>query len=105
MKKILLLLTIIFISACSKMEKSSQDFPFEPTYQKEWKIGNQENVLLVQNLHKAIMDIEIDKAYGYMSDDIIVYHADGSTTEGIEEFENIMMKLSDQEFFLNTRLE
>ncbi|MDB9793676.1 nuclear transport factor 2 family protein [Flavobacteriaceae bacterium] len=89
MKKILLLLTIIFISACSKMEKSSQDFPFEPTYQKEWKIGNQENVLLVQNLHKAIMDIEIDKAYGYMSDDIIVYHGDGSTTEGIEEFKTI----------------
>ena len=55
MKKLILLLTIISISACSEMEKSSQDFPFEPTYQKEWKIGNQENVLLVQNLHKAMV--------------------------------------------------
>jgi hypothetical protein len=89
MIKLLLLVTIISISACSNLVKSSVDFGFDRSFEMEWKMGNVENVLLVQNLHKAIMDIEIDKAYGYMSDDLVVYHGDGSTTEGIEEFKTL----------------
>ena len=89
MKVLVSLIVVISLTACSNNEKPELDFPFEPTYQKEWKIGKQENVLLIQNLHKAIIDVEIDKAYSYMSNDIIVYHGDGSTTEGIEEFKAV----------------
>ena len=65
MKKLLLLLAVILMS-CEQPVKETQaelDFPYEPTYQKEWKIGSQENILLVQNLHKAIIDVEVDKAF------------------------------------------
>ena len=57
MKKLLLLLAVIFMS-CEQPVKEGQtelDFPYEPTYQKEWKIGSQENVLLVQNLLKSFI--------------------------------------------------
>ena len=53
MKKIFLLLILVLISCenTNKQEPQTQlDFPFEPSYQKDWKMGNQENVLLIQNL-------------------------------------------------------
>ena len=90
-KKLLLLLVVVFMSCDQpvKEKPAELDFPYEPTYQKEWKIGSQENILLVQNLHKAIIDVEVEKAYSYMSEDVVVWHGDGSTTEGLDEFKEM----------------
>ena len=91
MKKLLLLLVVILMS-CEQPVKEAQaelDFPYEPTYQKEWKIGSQENVLLVQNLLKSFIDGDIDKGYSYMSDDIEFWHQDGSVTNNLDEFKEI----------------
>ena len=91
MKKLLLILVVILMS-CEQPVKEAQaelDFPYEPTYQKEWKIGSQENVLLVQNLLKSFIDGDIDKGYSYMSDDIEFWHQDGSVTNNLDEFKEI----------------
>ena len=76
MKKIFLLLILVQISCetTKKQEPTTQlDFPFEPSYQKDWKMGNQENVLLVQNLHKTLLDGEFERVTEFISDTIIMY--------------------------------
>lgn len=91
MKKLLLILVVILMS-CDQLVKETQaelDFPYEPTYQKEWKIGSQENVLIVQNLLKSFIDGDIDEGYSYMSEDIEFWHQDGSVTTNLDEFKEI----------------
>ena len=79
--------------SCDQPVKETQtelDFPYEPTYPADnWKIGSQESVLLVQNLHKAIVSGDIDTAYSYMSEDVTVWHGDGSTTNNLQEFKDM----------------
>ena len=88
MKKILAILVVTIISCNQAKESSSSEInlPYEPTYQKHWEIGSDQNTLLVQNFHKAIMDGEIDEAYQHMSDSIVVWHGDGSSTENLSAF-------------------
>ena len=88
MKKILAIIVVTIVSCNQTNETSSSgiNFPYEPTYQKHWEIGSNQNTLLVQNFHKAIMDGEIDEAYKHMSDSIVVWNGDGSSTENLSAF-------------------
>lgn len=88
MKKVIAILIITMVSCNQAVDTptSEVDFPYEPTYQKHWKIGSEENTLLVQNFHKAIMDGNVDEAYKHMSDSIVIWHGDGSTTENLSAF-------------------
>ena len=93
MKKYILF-TILLIAACDQIESSdssssSIEYIYEPTYQKEWKIGSSENIMIVQQMHKAIEDGDFDLAYSFMSDDIIIQHGDGSQTNSLEEFKEL----------------
>ena len=88
MKKTIAILIITMVSCNQAVDTTSSEinFPYEPTYQKHWEIGSDQNTLLVQNFHKAIMDGEIDEAYQHMSDSIVVWHGDGSSTENLSAF-------------------
>ena len=93
MKKYILF-TILLIAACDQIESSdnsssSIEYIYEPSYQKEWKIGSSENIMIVQQMHKAIEDGDFDLAYSFMSDYIIVQHGDGSQTNSLEEFKEL----------------
>ena len=60
MKKILFIFLITMVSCNQNITEPSQEtlsMPYEATYQKEWKMGSQENVLLVQNFHKALINL------------------------------------------------
>ena len=88
MKKTIAILIITMVSCNQGVDTISSEinFPYEPTYQKHWEIGSDQNTLLVQNFHKAIMDGEIDEVYKHMSDSIVVWHGDGSTTDNLSAF-------------------
>lgn len=88
MKKILAIFVIILVSCNQAVDTTTSkiNFPYEPTYQKHWEIGSDQNTLLVQNFHKAIMDGEIDEAYKHMSDSIVIWHGDGSSTDNLSAF-------------------
>ena len=93
MKKIFLLLILVLISCetTNKQEPQTQlDFPFEPSYQKDWKMGNQENVLLIQNLHKILLDGEFDRVTEFISDTIVMSMGDGSRVSGIDNFKELL---------------
>ena len=93
MKKIFLLLILVLISCetANKQEPQTQlDFPFEPSYQKDWKMGNQENVLLIQNLHKTLLDGEFDRVTEFISDTIVMSMGDGSRVSGIDNFKELL---------------
>jgi hypothetical protein len=91
--KNLLLILLISLTACNQTFENKNEadlkFPYEPTYQKEWKTGSQENILIVQNLHKDIMDGNFKKAYSHFSEDVTVWHGDGTTTEGLADFKKL----------------
>lgn len=88
MKKTIAILIITMVSCNQGVDTISSEinFPYEPTYQKHWEIGSDQNTLLVQNFHKAIMDGEIDEVYKHMSDSVVVWHGDGSTTDNLTAF-------------------
>lgn len=88
MKKLIAIVSIALASCDQTADSTSSeiDYPYEPTYQKHWKIGSEQNTLLVQNFHKAIMEGEIDEAYTHLSDSVVVWHGDGSSSNNLLSF-------------------
>ncbi len=112
MKKLILLISVIIFS-CSTQKNDSEnpiDFIYTPTSLDNFIIGNNENTMIVQEIHKAINNKDFEKAYTYMSDDIIMNNADGSSVEGLENFKSAINQaysdatFSNYEVFVNISL-
>ena len=112
MKKLFILTSLIIIS-CTKQNNDSQsplDFIYTPTSLDNFVMGNNENTMIVQEIHKAINDKDFEKAYTYMSNDITMNNADGSTVEGLENFKKAINQaysdatFSNYEVFVNISL-
>ena len=104
MKSLLYLITIItLLFACSPttelkneqppekpLVENKTDYIYEATYLDQFKMGNPENVLLVQKMHELILSKQFDEVYGLFSDSVIFRNGDGSTTEGIAAVKEVM---------------
>ena len=98
MKKLILLISIIVFS-CSTQKNNSEnpiDFIYTPTSLDNFIIGSNENTMIVQKIHKAIIDKDFEKAYTYISDDIIMNNADGTSVEGLENFKSELKDCQDE---------
>lgn len=95
MKKVLLsIAAITTLLACSNptaKEKASSEEQtptiehiYKPTYTDNFKIGDQKNVLLAEQLHQAIFAKDFNKIGEYLSDSVLMNMEDGSTIKGKE---------------------
>lgn len=97
MKKTLLLPLILFF-ACGQpkqnesVETKKVDYIFEATYLDNFKIGNPELVLKVQEMHQYIINKDYEKAGSYLSDNIVFALEDGSRLEGKEKCMQFMIE-------------
>ena len=103
MKKLIFLISIIVFS-CSTQKNNSEnpiDFIYTPTSLDNFIIGSNENTMIVQKIHKAIIDKDFEKAFTYLSDDFIVNNADGTSVEGLENFKSIFNEFYSDKTFSN----
>ena len=118
MKSLLYLITIItLLFACSPttelkneqppekpLVENKTDYIYEATYLDQFKMGNPENVLLVQKMHGLILSKQFDEVYGLFSDSVIFRNGDGSTTEGIAAVKEVMETVYSKLTFENYRV-
>ena len=118
MKSLLYLITIItLLFACSPttelkneqhpekpLVENKTDYIYEATYLDQFKMGNPENVLLVQKMHELILSKQFDEVYGLFSDSVIFRNGDGSTTEGIAAVKEVMETVYSKLTFENYRV-
>jgi len=94
MKKIcstlLLSITVLFFS-CSQFKKNKPQeaiknikYIYEATYLDDFKIGNPELVVEVQEMHQSIINKDYKKVGSYLSDNVVFALEDGTTLEGKE---------------------
>lgn len=95
MKKIVLgLLVSTSLVACKNVETketvTTEQAPaaiehiYKPTYTDNFKIGDQKNVLIVEELHQAMFAKDFKKIGEYLSDTVVFDLEDGSTVKGKE---------------------
>lgn len=93
MKKTILALTLAAtLFACmntsSKQEAAAVETPapiehiFKPTYTDNFKIGDQKNVLLAEQLHQAVFAKDFNKIEESLADSVLFNMEDGSTIKG-----------------------
>jgi hypothetical protein len=118
MKSLLYLITIItLLFACSPTTELKNEQPpekplvenktnyiYEATYLDQFKMGNPENVLLVQKMHELILSKQFDEVYGLFSDSVIFRNGDGSTTEGLAAVKEVMETVYSKLTFENYRV-
>ena len=118
MKSLLYLITIItLLFACGPttelkneqppekpLVENKTDYIYEATYLDQFKMGNPENVLLVQKMHELILSKQFDEVYGLFSDSVIFRNGDGSTTEGIAAVKEVMETVYSKLTFENYRV-
>jgi hypothetical protein len=118
MKSLLYLITIItLLFACSPttelkneqppekpLVENKTDYIYDATYLDQFKMGNPENVLLVQKMHELILSKQFDEVYGLFSDSVIFRNGDGSTTEGIAAVKEVMETVYSKLTFENYRV-
>lgn len=103
MKKLLLGITAItiFISCKNPNAKENtsteQQTPaiehiYKPTYTDNFKIGDQKNVLLAEQLHQAIFAKDFNKIGESLADTVLFNMEDGSTIKGKEAALEYMTK-------------
>jgi len=99
MKKLLTLLTVtLFLSCAQPQKKESQevakkvDYIYEATYSDNFKIGNPDIVLKVQEIHQYIINKNYDMAVSYLADNVIFALEDGSQLEGKEACMKFMLE-------------
>ena len=118
MKSLLYLITIItLLFACSPttelkneqppekpLVENKTDYIYEATYLDQFKMGNPENVLLVQKMHELILSKQFDQVYGLFSDSVVFRNGDGSTTEGLAAVKEVMETVYSKLTFENYRV-
>ena len=101
MKKLLFYLfaLISFVSCSEKVkvvENAEKQEPikhlFKPTYTDNMKIGDQKNVLIVEEFHKAVFAKDYDKVGTFLADTAIFYNEDGTTLKGKSSLIDFMKK-------------
>ena len=97
MKKILLLVFLgAFISctnqetAQTKTEPASVDKQFKPTYTDNFSIGDPENILIIERMHKGMIAKDFEAVGSFIADNAVFYMEDGSTIEGKSDFLEFM---------------
>ena len=118
MKSLLYLITVLgTLYACKPTAKQENeqapeknpvenktDYIYDATYLDQFKMGNPENVLLVQKMHELILSKQFDEVYGLFSDSVIFRNGDGSTTEGIAAVKEVMETVYSKLTFENYRV-
>ena len=97
MKEALLISIVLFISCGQPPQNKSAeskkvDYIFEATYLDDFKIGNPELVLKVQEMHQYIISKDYEMAGSYLSDDVVFALEDGSRLEGKEKCMQFMIE-------------
>ena len=70
--------------AIEEVEKASVDYIYEATYLDTFEIGDEEKVLMVQEMHEHIINKDYEKAGNYLADNVVFNLEDGSLIEGKE---------------------
>lgn len=102
MKK-LMICSILFGSliACTNTDKKTEsattqqnvvEHIYKPTYTDNFKIGDQKNVLLVEQFHEAVFAKDYDKVGSFLEDTAVFYNEDGTTLKGKAELVDFMKK-------------
>lgn len=97
MKKALVVSVILFIS-CGQpqqnkpVESKKVDYIYEASYLDDFKIGNPELVLKVQEMHQHIINKDYERAGSFLSDDVVFALEDGSRLEGKEKCLQFMIE-------------
>ena len=87
MKKPLILSLLFAFSSCAnqetqKTESTEVDKIFKPTYTDNFKIGDPENILIIEKMHQSMISKDFDAIGELVADDAIFYMEDGATIEG-----------------------
>jgi limonene-1,2-epoxide hydrolase len=87
MKKLLILSLLFAFSSCAnqetqKTESTEVDKIFKPTYTDNFKIGDPENILLIEKMHQGMISKDFEAVVELVADDAIFYMEDGATIEG-----------------------
>ena len=87
MKKLLILSLLFAFSSCAnqetqKTESTEVDKIFKPTYTDNFKIGDPENILLIEKMHQSMISKDFDAIGEFLADYAIFYMEDGATIEG-----------------------
>ncbi|MBC8455169.1 MAG: sodium-translocating pyrophosphatase [Flavobacteriales bacterium] len=70
--------------AIEEVEKASVDYIYEATYLDTFEIGDEEKVLMVQEMHEHIINKDYEKVGNYLADNVVFNLEDGSSIEGKE---------------------
>ena len=95
MKKILLIIFMIFISACNNSQKSNG---FASVYDGPWKIGTQAGVNVVTELDKAWSNKDFEKMKMFFDDSATFLFAEGERFNAVDDFiAHVKKELGDEE--------
>jgi predicted SnoaL-like aldol condensation-catalyzing enzyme len=104
MKKLFTLFTFILYFSCSQPQKNKPQettknikYIYEATYLDNFKIGNPELVIKVQEMIQSIINKDYKKAGSYLSDNVVFALEDGSILEGKDECVKYMESYSSVE--------
>ena len=91
MRKLFTLLTVLLFFCCSQPQKNKPQeatknvkYIYDATYLDDFKMGNPELVIKVQEMHQFIINKDYEKAGSYLSDNVVFALEDGSRLEGKE---------------------
>ena len=96
MKKVLLTIFIIFISACDSSQQKSNGFA--RGYDGPWKIGTQAGVDVVTELDKAWSNKDFEKMKMFFDDSATFLFAEGDRFNAVDDFiDHVKKELGDEE--------
>ena len=96
--RIYTLLSIFLFISCNQSQKNaiekeqSIDLIYEATYLDDFKMGNPELVLKVQEMHKYIIKKDYETASNYLADNVVFALEDGTRLEGKERCMQFMIE-------------
>ena len=96
MKKVLLTIFMIFISACDSSQQKSNGFA--RVYDGPWKIGTQAGVDVVTELDKAWSNKDFEKMKMFFDDSATFLFAEGDRFNAVDDFiDHVKKELGDEE--------
>ena len=97
MKKLLPLALIVMFISCTnqeaeqtKTDSAAIDKLFKPTYTDNFKIGNPENILLIENMHQGMISKDFELVGELIDENAVFYMEDGATIQGKQAMLNFM---------------
>ena len=93
-----LFLTLLFFASCNQPQKKandvkqSVDFIYNATYLDNFKMGNPQLVLKVQEMHNHIINKDYESAGSYLADNVVFALEDGTRLEGKEKCMQFMIE-------------